>query len=83
MLLLALVLATAIFREADDVDPPFDQPIPLLQKVPLPRSTFARRLVAVVCTFGAIDLMITAACLWRCLRRRVPPASLSQRLFES
>jgi hypothetical protein len=80
--MLLFALAAANLRDADD-DGPFDQPIPLLHRVPLAKSTFEHRLIGVVSAFAVIDLLMTAACVWKWLHRQPPPTSLSQRLFES
>jgi hypothetical protein len=60
----------------------FNQPFPVLLKVPVPKTPFKTRVIAIVCSIAAADAVIVAAYLWRWFRQRVVQTSLAEPFID-
>jgi hypothetical protein len=59
-------------------DQPFDQPFPVILKVPVSKTTFKARMILLVCAIAAADAAMLVTYLWKRFTERVVPDALSE-----
>jgi hypothetical protein len=63
-------------------DATFNQPFPVLLKVPVSKTPFKTRMIAIVCSIAAADAVMVTTYVWRCLRHRVVQTSLTEPFID-